>query len=288
MRDILTSPRVIEIRHNRRMYRLRLFILFFILFISIVGALSFFSSNKHIIIDKILITGTHIIDQEEIEKEILKDMSGKYIYLFSKNNSFIYPHKEIYSNLRLNFPRIESLSVSRDNLKTLHVDVSERTGSFLYCGASIPENKDDVGENCYFINNDGFIFDKAPYFSGNVYFKYYITLEDGIINPLGKQILSINQFHKIMRFIDKITSIGFKPIYIVIGQDNINYLYLNHKVNDTIPMIIFKNDDDLDILQDNLSLAMKKKEFAEELNSKYTKLLYIDLRFKNKVLYKFE
>lgn len=288
MRDIPTSPRIIEIRHKRRVRRLRLFIIFFLLFVSFIWALSFFSGNKRIVIDNIVINGTHIIDQEEIKQEVYKNISGNYIYLFSKSNSFIYPRKQIYNNLRLNFPRIESLSVTRDGLKTLQIEITERVGSYLYCGSSIPEIKDDVGENCYFINNDGLIFDKAPYFSGNVYFKYYMTLESDIINPLGKQMISIDKFHKLARFIDMITSLGFKPIYIVTDQDNTNSLYLNHGVDNTIPKIIFKNDDDFDIIQENLSAAMKKKEFADEINSKYNTLLYIDLRFENKVLYKFQ
>src|ERR1035437_525361 len=133
MKDIPTSPRIAQIKRNHRVRRLRLVVLFIILFTSIVYALSFFSSNKHGVINKILITGTHIIDQDEIEKEVRADIYGKYIYLFSKSNSFIYPHDKIYNNLRLNFPRIESLSVYRDNLKTLHINISERTGSYLYC-----------------------------------------------------------------------------------------------------------------------------------------------------------
>lgn len=288
MRDIPTSPRIIEIRHNRHMYMLRLSILLFVLFISIIGALSFFSGDKHLTIDKVLITGTHIINQSDIESEIFQDMSGKYLYLFSRNNSFIYPHQKIYKNLILNFPRIQSLSLKRDNLKTLHIDIVERTGSSLYCGSSIPENKEDIGENCYFINNDGLIFDKAPYFSGNVYFKYYLTLKDYDINPLGKQVVDINQFYKLTGFIDEITSLGFKPISMVVEQDGTNSLYLNHGVNDTSPKIIFKSDNDLNLIYENLSISMRKKEFADEINSKYNTLLYIDLRFTDKVLYKFQ
>lgn len=288
MRDIPTSPRIIEIKHKRRMRKLRFFILFSILFISIVVALAFFSSDKHIVIDKFVITGTHIIDQEDIERDILQNISGKYLYLFSKSNTFIYPHKQIYDNLLLNFPRIETLSVSRQGLNTLQINISERTGSYLYCGLSVPEDKDEIGENCYFVNNDGFIFDEAPYFSGNVYFKYYMTLEGGEINPLGKQMISVDKFHTLARLIDGVTSIGLKPIYIVKDKDGNNSIYLNHGPNNTTPKIIFKNDDDFDIVLDNLSLAMKKKEFADEINSKYNTLLYIDLRFKNKVLYKFQ
>ncbi len=288
MRDIPTSPRIIEIRHNRRIRLFRLSILFFILLISIIGATSYFSGNKNIIIDKVVITGTHIIDKVDIEEEIYKDISGKYFHLFSRANSFIYPHKQIYNNLILNFPRIESLSIYRDNLKTLHIEIIERVGSSLYCGPNIPQDIEQVGENCYFINDDGFIFDEAPYFSGNVYFKYYGTIEGNIISPLGKQMIDVNRFHELTRFMDKINSLGLNPIYIVLGQDGINSLYLSHAVNDSIPKIIFKNDNVLETIYDNLALSMRKREFAEEINSKYNTLLYIDLRFNNKVLYKFQ
>ena len=170
----------------------------------------------------------------------------------------------------------------------MHIDIIERTGSFLYCGVNLPEEKLNIGENCYFLNNDGFIFDKAPYFSGNVYFKYYSELEGGITNPLGKQMLNTEKFHKLARFIDNVASLGFKPIYIISDLEGTNSLYLNYSENSTIPKIIFKNDADLDVILDNFSLAMQKSEFANEINSKYNTLLYIDLRFNNKVLYKFQ
>src|ERR1035437_933284 len=126
MRDIPTSPRIMKIRRNRRMRILRLFILFLILFASLVWALSYFSNDEHMAINKVVITGTHILDQEEIEREVRQNISGKYIYLFSRDNGFIYPRKQIYDNLILNFPRIESLSVSREGLKTLKIEITER------------------------------------------------------------------------------------------------------------------------------------------------------------------
>lgn len=288
MKDIPTSPRIIEIRHKRRVKRMRLVILFFILLVFIIGGLAFFSTNNNVVIDKVVVSGNHIIDEEDIEKEINKNISGRYIYLFSKNNSFIYPHKKIYDSLLVTFPRIEKLSIYRDNLKTLHIDISERTGSYLYCGENLPENKSEIGENCYFVNNDGFIFDKAPYFSGDVYFKYYMMIDNITSNPLGKQMLDIDHFHELARFIDAVNSIGFNPVYISLDQMGTYTLYLDANKGGTLPKIIFKDEDDFRIIQDNLSLAMKKKEFSSEINSRYDSLLYIDLRFKNKVLYKFQ
>lgn len=287
MRDIITSPRIIEMKRKRRARNTRTFILFLILFISVTGALSYFSNNPRIIINKIVVNGTRIINISDIESHIQDKISGRYFYLFSRSNSLIYPKGQIYNDLINSFPRIEKLSVYKDNINTIHVDISERYGSYLYCGSSIPETESDIGENCYFINTDGYIFDTAPYFSGNVYFKYYVELPEGTNSPLGTQMLSSEKFHEIVRFIDGVTDLGFKPIYLVMGADGNNTLYLDHGSTNSSPIIMWKNDSNLENILSNFTVSMSKKEFADEINSKYTTLLYIDMRFKNKVLYKF-
>ena len=288
MRDIPTSPRILEIKRNRRIRRLRLSIFIFIIFIVVTGALAYFSGNKKVTINKVVVNGTHVINQEKVQKEVLEDISGKYFYLFTRSNSFVYPHRKIYNNLILNFPRIEKLSVSLEGLNTIKVDITERTGSYLYCGSVVPEIKNDIGENCYFINDKGLIFDKAPYFSGDVYFKYYLKLDDDINDPLGKQMIDTNHFYLLSRFIDGVKALGFSPIYVTLEKDGTNTLFLKHDGISNIPKIMFKDNDDFSTLLDNLSLSVKKKEFIDEINSKYTSLLYLDLRFKNKVLYKFQ
>jgi hypothetical protein len=180
------------------------------------------------------------------------------------------------------------MTLKREGLQTLHLEIKERLGSFLYCGISVPDKKQDVGENCYFVNNDGYIFDKAPYFSGDVYFKYYTNIIGDNQKPLGSQMMEPARFHDLARFIDGITSLGFKSASLVMENSGIYSLYLQSSNNISRPRIIFKNDNDLATILDNFSTAMKEKEFANEINSKYDTLSYIDLRFKNKVLYKFE
>ena len=288
MRDVLTSPKVLELKKKRRAYLIRLTILLSLLFIVLFSAIAFFSADRHLVLSKINVTGARIINPSEVEETAKKDLSGRYIHLFSRANSFIYPSDKIYNDLLKQFPRIETLSLSKDNLNTLHISIKERAGNFLYCGSSVPELKSDVGENCYFVNNDGYIFDKAPYFSGNVYFKYYIPKTKDESNPLwpmGTQMLSSDDFHHIVSFVDQVEALGFKPIYILSDQDGDYSLYLDGVNN---PKIVFSFNKDLDLTFDNLSLAMHKEEFANEINSKYDSLLYIDLRFKNKVIYKFQ
>lgn len=288
MKDIPLSPRIIEMKRKRKALKAKLIVLFIVLFFLIVWLLSYLSNIKNVSIKEVTIIGTRIVDQTEIEQIIREDISGKYLGLFSKNSSLIYPRKKIYDDLIESFPRIESLSLYVDRLNSLRVDIVERKGTYLYCGDKIPEHKNDVGENCYFINNDGLIFDKAPYFSGNVYFKYYLKIDNENDNLLGRQMLKTDEFYRITRFIDDISSIGFKPIYMEFGDNNIGYLYLNHKSKNDSPKIIFKIDDNLSIIEENLDIAMSKKEFRDEINLKYDLLSYIDLRFDNKVLYKFK
>lgn len=288
MKDIPTSPRIALIKRNRRVRRLRLIVLFFIFFVSLVGALSFFSSSPSIVINNIIIKGNSIIDTKEIESSVIEKLKGKYFYLFSKSNFLIYPHDKIYNSMLLDFPRIEKLSIKRNGLNTLSIEIDERAGSYLYCGVNIPENKEEIGENCFFVNNDGYVFDKAPYFSGDVYFKYYINLKEENDKPLGAQMMSPERFHELVRFMDGIVKLGFKPSYLVVSDDGIHSLYLSSGGLNPNPKIIFKEDNDLTLILDNLSTAMGEKEFANEVNSKYDILSYIDLRFKNKVLYKFQ
>ncbi len=287
MKDILTSPRVEDMKRKARARRIRLSALLIILILSIVYALGYFSSNHRVTINKIVITGTRIINSTDIEENVNSYISGKYFKLFDKRNIFLYPKERIYKHLTSNFTRIDKLSIYLSNINTLNLDISERSGTGLYCGENIPETEYDIGENCYFINDDGYIFDRAPYFSGNIYFKYYGPISD-VNNPLGQKFLPSEKFYSYVRLIDNVIKFKLKPTHLIIDEEGNSSLYLDHEINSTNPKIIFKTEDDLEKLSENFALAMSQESFASEINSKYTNLLYIDMRFKNKVLYKFQ
>jgi len=287
MKDIPTSPRIMQIKHKRKVGLIRFIILCVLLFISIIVALSYYSFDRRLAIKDTIINGTSIISWDEISKKVDENLSGKYMYLFSKRNIFTYPHNKLKESLMKAFPRIEGLDIKvRDY--SLVLDIKERLGAYLYCGLNLPEIKEDVGENCYFVNNDGYIFDKAPYFSGDIYFKYYTEINKKDDRVLGSQVFEPDNFHKLARFIDGVTALGFKPIYLVKTEDNNYSLYLKATGDEPNPKVIFKEENDLETVLDNFKTAMGQKEFANEINSKYDTLSYIDLRFKNKVLYKFQ
>ncbi len=290
-RDIFSSPRILEIKRSRQKARKRLFVLLFILLICIIIGLSYLSGWEKITINKINVSGTHVIYSEEISKVVEKDLSGKYFYLFYKKNFLIYPESKIYNDLITQFPRIDKLSLNLKNSTILDITLSERTGSYLWCGDKVPVDQTQIGENCYFLNDNGYIFDKAPYFSGNLYFKFYIPLSNAGDSPLTKQILPKDEFVSLVNFIDTISSLGFKPMYLTFDSIGSANIYLENKNGNTNPIIMFSTDQDnngdFNKIGENFSLAMQKPEFANEIRKNFNNLFYIDLRFKDKILYKF-
>lgn len=285
-RDILSSPRVEEIKRTKRKANIRIsFLLFVLLIVSILG-LSFLSNYKKMTVNNITVSGTRIINEDEVKEFIEQSMSGKYIYLFNKHNAFIYPHDDIYDGLLNKFPRIEKLSVSIKNVNTLEVKLKERSGSYLWCGEKVPLDIKDQGDNCYFINDDGYIFDNAPYVSGNLYFKYYLPID----NPnkiLGNMVMDSISFYEMIRLIDVIKGSGLDPVMLS-SDDDSWFIYLDHKTGSTNPYIVFRRDSDLEKIGEDIKISMSQKEFKSEINGKYDTLLYIDMRFNNKVFYKFQ
>ncbi len=286
-RDIITSPRIVELTVKRKKRKLRLTILLVLLFASIIVGSSYLSKYHKLTIQNITVSGTYIIDNKEVEAKVHEDLADNYLYLFAKKNAFIYPKSYIEKDLQKTFPRIETLSVKLEGLNALKIEIGERSGAYLYCGEAIPEEASDVGENCYFINSDGYIFDSAPYFSGNIYFKFYTPIENPE-SPLGQNVLDKDTFHETISFVEGLIELGFQPVSVVRTNEEQYAFHLKPRSGGGEPEILFKRENDLPTIFNNLASAMKKQEFKSQMVANLDKLLYIDLRFNNKVLYKFQ
>lgn len=290
MREVITSPRNIDLKRKRKTERIRRSVLFSLLILTCVGALAYFSAHPRVTLSAIEVSGAEIIDTPDIEAVVQETLSGRYGYLFSRANAFIYPHDTLYARLIDSFPRIETLAIERTSTTSLRITITEREGVYLYCGTQ-PILDTENEEVCYFVNSDGYIFDRAPYFSGDVYFKFYREIKEEasslFVPPQGMYVFSPDVFHRMIRFIDGVRTNGLEPRYLVVEADDTYALVLAHLSGATVPRMLFRDDTDLDSILENLTLAIGKTEFATEVKTRYSTLLYIDLRFKNKVLYKF-
>ncbi len=286
-RDILTTPASRQLARAKRKKRQLWLVLFLFLFIIIIIGLSYLSNYKKFVIVEVQVEGTHIIDPLLVKELVQKDLSGRYLKLFTKSNVLIYPKGKIEKDISNRFPRTESIAIRRVGFRTIVISITERSGSYLYCGENVPADTTKLGDNCYFVNNDGLIFDEAPYFSGDVYFKFYVKVGDGVASPLQQKVLPDEKFKKIIGFIDGLEALGLHAVGVVMSDPILYEFNLARNTNNTMPKVLFSSESDLDTIMANLTTAMSKKEFKDQIFDKYNSLLYIDLRFKNKVLYKF-
>lgn len=257
-----------------------------ILVVVLAGALSILSSWQKINIDKVVISGNKVVETSEIEKTAKEELSGKYLFIIPKTNFLLYPKGAITETLSSKFRRLQDISMYVENFKTLHVNVAERVGLYTWCDNLVPDLENSSVGKCYFMDKDGYIFDEAPYFSGNIYLKFYGGIPEGS-NPSGSYFLK-DDFGKLISFKDMLQGIGLKPLSFYLDGDDID-VYLPPEGKSVMgPAIVFKANADYGKIIENLQSVLATEPLQSDFKNKYSSLEYIDLRFGNKVYYKFK
>ena len=287
-RVVLNSPRLEVLRRKKhKSVRKKTTFLLIIIFLIIFG-LSLSSRIGQLNINKITITGNKIIENKDIENVVKNEISGHYFWLFPKTNFLIYPKNKILSELNSKYKRLNNISININNFKTLEINVSEYEGKYLYCGLLIPPLRSNLNNNkCYFTDSDGYIFDEAPYFSGSVFFRLYGDASVNDKNPIGSYFMK-NSFVKITEFKNTLEKINLKPTAFWVDDNRQEGNFSLSEETVIGPRIIFKIDSDYQKLAENLQAAISTKPLNTDIKTKLSTLLYLDLRFGNKVYYKFK
>lgn len=284
-KHIQDSPKLQELRSKRKLGRRRLAILLSLLFCTIASACVFFAHYPRWELTTIVVRGNQIISTEDIKEKVESDLRGNYAYIFPHRNAFLYPKKKIAADLAEAFPRLKNIAVYRTSLGILEVDLAERRGYALWCGGDT--TADDASKPCYFTDDTGKIISTAPYYSGNMYPRFFGgNLSAAETNPLGKTFIDSALFERLLAFRDRITALGFqvKAINIPSGKE---YSYILDLGSQKTAVVRFLAAANYQTLADNLAVALGKKEFAEKIKINHSSLEYLDLRFTNKVYYKF-
>ncbi|MCE9585198.1 FtsQ-type POTRA domain-containing protein [Candidatus Nomurabacteria bacterium] len=281
-RVVLDSPHLSELRKKRKDIFKKKIILYFSgigVFFVIFCVLSYLPFFK---IKEIQINGVKILEIQEIKDNINIKLKNHFS-IFSKKNIFLYPKNKI-SNYLNNIPRVKDYKIYREGLNKIIIDITERGNKFIWC----KDFNFDFKNQCYFMNDEGYILDIAPYFSGNVYFKFFgpLTKENNI--PIGSYFIQ-DIFKNISIFKNNLEQINIKPVYFLLNENKEIEIYLEKKSDNVeSPKIIMNYDSDFDKTFKNLQVALETEPLAGDFKNKYSSLLYIDLRYGNKVYYKFK
>lgn len=286
-RNVLNSPHLLELKKQRRkvLKNKSLFFLlgFFIFFIFLI----FISRISKLNISSVVVTGNIVTESSLIKENVEIQMKGNYLWLFPKTNIFLYSQGKIKKSLTDEFERLKDIEISVNSKRILEIKVNERVPKYMWCGTSISSVENSPADDeCYFLDEQGYIFDKAPYFSGEVYFKFYgeVELKEGI--PSGSYFFREN-FPKLISFKETLESISLKPVMLQIQKDGNAIIYLSSQDGSQGPGIKFKIDSDINRIVENLETALATEPLSTDFRQKYKSLLYLDLRFGNKVYSKF-
>lgn len=207
-----------------------------LLSIIVVGGLvwltSYFFSLPQFMISNVLIHGIDEDYASDIRVNVFNTLDGNFFGIIPRANSFIFSRSSIRSVIRENRPEIASVSVAREGLKTILVEIVERQPDSLVCtsypdfdGGNLALN--DPG-TCYFADHNGLIFKKAPSFSGKLYKRYYVPqLAQGtstLLGTVGKQVS--DNFASLKRFYDGVAEEGFVVDGMLINDNSDYELYV--------------------------------------------------------------
>jgi hypothetical protein len=264
-----------EVWERRRLFAKRMTLIFGALIILIIVGVVLLLRIGAIQIKETNIEGANIIDKNEIQNTVDESLSGNYLWVIPKSNTFLYSVKKLNSTLIQRFPGISTLSISRVGFKKISIKIGERKPEALWCSDA---KEGDVPE-CYFVDNSGIVFARAPFFSGNVYFMYRGKLDKE--DPLGAQIFTVKDFLVFQAFIKQTTNkLGISIVGAELKEQGDFDLLLSSGVR-----ILLNRKMSYDDIYNNMFTIIKSKEFSSS-TSTLNSLDYIDMRFGNKIFYK--
>ncbi len=285
--NVLDSPRLAELKKHRRKIFQRKIAFYVFIFLAVIVLLVYISRLSILNISEIQITGNKVIETETLKTVVAKHIQGNYFYFFPKTNIFFYPKDAIENDLQSNFKRLKDITLTIQNKKVLAISMTEREAIYTWCGDVLPA-VDNTGQyKCYFMDDKGYIFDEAPYFSGNVYFRFFGTI-DNMGNILGSSFMP-DKFANLLFFKKSLEGMGLKPTaFFVNNFGELNVFFSTQSMLPNGPVFMLKMDSDFSKVIENLEASLMTEPLKTNLKTKFYSLEYIDLRFGNKVYFKFK
>jgi len=254
--------------------------LFFLVLFILAGVSFFYLLRlKNITISEVELRGNVIVGTEDVLSFINEELGGSYYAFFPKNNIFLYPKEDIEAKMLDKWKRVESVDVLRNGLTGITVNVTEKKPRFLWCRETI-EGLSREGD-CYFIDDKGYLFSKAPGFSEDVYFRFFGNISAA--DPIGQRYLEESKFKSLSDFTVHLEQAKIKASKMLAKENGEYELYLSEFGR------VFINDrQDFEKTFENLKTLLESDVFKREVKGASSSLDYIDLRYGNKVYYKFK
>ena len=264
-KDFLASSR--KLRRKRLILKA---VVVGVIFIAVFAGIIAFFRIPYLQVEKIEISGNSLVAGDDLIEGIKVKLDGKYLGLFPKTNIFIIPKGKILAELPQELKRIKNIAFDKKYFGAIAVKIEERRNSALFCEK----------EDCAYADESGFVFEKAPYFSGAVFLKLVDQRNSGkaMEDSLGSNLVDENEFKKILEFAGLAAKTGGGITEVFLKKENIYEFHTKEGWK-----IILNDKNEPKSAHLNLITALDSN-----IKDKRTKLDYIDLRLGNKIYFKYK
>ena len=263
------------LRTRRRKIRALIFFGALVLAGAIVYGVSVVSYLPRLTIQTIEVGGAKEVSASSISNYVETELSDGSRRILSRSNIFLYPRASLEKAVTDTFPRIRTAAISRPSLfaQTITVVVGEREPYARWCD----------GEECYLMDDGGFIFATASTSTDTIRTPYIFTGAAGTSTPpIGQRFLA-GRFVGVLALLDRLGQAGWSAESVSVENER----DFEAKVSPAsgtekgfIVRVSFGNDGETVVK--NLQLVLS----SDVLRGKESELEYVDLRFGNRVYYK--
>lgn len=221
-------------------------------------------------VQKVTVVGTNVVDPSDVAAFALNTLDGHYAWILPKTSIFLVSTDAVTGAVREAFPRFAEVKVDRDGVNSLRVTVVEYPGVYLWCD-----------DECAFMDETGTVFANAPYFSGSAYLKIYIgTREQYPFHPITReQVALVATLKKQLEEIDIVPlSMSFE------SEHKLTVGFIHHTSHASLYV---DPSEDVQTTLQTLYSALRTDTVAKLYHDPSKTLQYLDVRFANKLIYKF-
>ncbi len=266
-RSVIRSSRAVHKRKKKLVTRI---VAVCLCSIALLFGVALASHGSSFTIAEVRVEGIASVSEADVRTVVDEKLQGSYFALFARKNSWLYPKDVITKAIQENFPQVAAVSVSASPRTVLNLSITEREPYALWCS-------EVEGAGCYFIDNEGFVFVKAPDFTGHVYTVFTGRIE--VENPIGNFYLKTEEFTDLQEFLTSLQSLKLKPQKVHLSESGDGQVMLlgTGKILFTFGPEVNKNITNLSSFLSEIKLVNVDGGIKAQ---------YIDIRFGNKIFYK--
>lgn len=263
---------MVPLKTRRRRTRAIIALAGVLLFALLLYGVHWSSYQKPMRISEISVRGAMLQEPADVVSFTREQLTETTKHFIARDNIFAYPKEELRAGILRSFPRLKSVRIGRGGFfgTTLIVNVDERSAFATWCTEGEPRA-------CYVFDDGGLIFANTER-AGKPEMQYVFFGGVDMVSPVGSVFLQ-GRLSGVRDLLQRMREARFIPVNVRVLDEQDYTIDLTNGFT-----IKASFGQDIDTIVHNLELV----SVAPALRGKEAELEYIDLRFGNRVYYKFK